>query len=398
MHSRINRISLEEAFSLLSQEIKAKPLEAIDVESAVGRVLAENIVSREDVPKWPISEVDGYALRADSRVASYSIVGKSGPGERFSRPLTDAECIRILTGSYLPEGTDTVIPQEDVAIDGTSISIKGEIPRGGSLMKSGYEYKKGELIAGQGSRITPSMAAFLAYLRIDRVLTYSTISVGIISVGSELTTMGKWIDGKVVNSNYISLMGSARSMGLIPKNFGIVRDDVTKISEKIRTALRKCDIVVMSGGSSVGDTDMVFEALHQIKSKYIFHGLKLKPGRTAGVAIMNGKPIVSVSGNIQAATIELMIVVGEIARLLSGGGITVKRMTCMIDRDIELNTKPGYKSILWLKLYQIGNQLFGSPLMARSPMKSIVMRADGFCIVESPNLRSGENIETILLN
>jgi len=397
MQGKINRISLEEAFGLLSREIIAKPKELMGVESAVGRILAEDIVSMEDVPKWPISEVDGYAIPGNSGLTTFSIVGRSGPGERFSGALAKDRCIRILTGSYLPEGADTVVPQEDVTVDGGSITLKADVPRGSNLMQNGYEYKKGELIAGQGSRITPYLAAFLTYLRIGHIMTYPAISVGILSVGSELTTADNWAQGKIVNSNYISLMGLAKSMGLDPVNLGIAKDDMAEISEKVRIALKKCDIVVMSGGSSVGDTDMVFDALLGMNSKRVFRGLKLKPGRTAGVAVLDGKPMVSISGNIQAATIELMLVVGEIARQLSGGGFAVKRVTCMIDRDVKFNSQAGYKNILWLKLYQVGNQLFGSPLASRSPMKSIVMRADGFGVIEASSLRNGENIEAILL-
>lgn len=294
-------ISVTEAKSILSQnQIKGKPV-TIPLEDALSMVLAGDIRSGYDIPFFDNSAMDGYAITwkdgDNNRKLRHETKIRAGELEDFV--LGDNEAIRIFTGAPVPKGADTIIPQEWVKIAGDEFSFEIErFEKGSNLRTQGAQNKVGDIIALKGSEVTPGMIGLLSSVGLEKVSVFSKPTVGIILTGDELEEIGKPLSfGKVYNSNGPVLKTYLKQLGIDKVDLATAQDDPAKLQSTINNFLEKYDIVLISGGISVGDYDFVKGSLEKAGVKELFHKIRQKPGKPLFVGQRENQWVFALPGN-----------------------------------------------------------------------------------------------------
>ncbi len=295
---------------------KTKRLYIMD---AVGYVLAEDIVADHNSPEFPTSAMDGYAIiHEDQAMGRLKIASINPAGSALRDKVIGGTCIKTFTGSLMPEGADTLIPIENVEVDGEEIIIKEEVPQGFSVREVGENYAKGQTLINAGTKIDFSHIGVLASLNIVHVTVYEKPIVSVLSTGSELLDLGEvqTNDAQIRSSNNYVVEAIVKKYGGLPMQLGCIKDDKESITGAISDALQKSDIVVTTGGVSVGDFDFVKDVIRELGCDVVFKGVRVKPGQHIMVARKGDKFIVGLPGFAYSATVmALVYVVPLIAKL-----------------------------------------------------------------------------------
>ena len=298
---------------------KTKRLYIMD---AVGYVLAEDIVADHNSPEFPTSAMDGYAIiHEDQAMGRLKIASINPAGSALRDKVIGGTCIKTFTGSLMPEGADTLIPIENVEVDGEEIVIKEEVPQGFSVREVGENYAQGQTLITAGTKIDFSHIGVLASLNIVHVTVYEKPTVAVLSTGSELLDLGEvqTNDAQIRSSNNYVVEAIAKKYGGLPMQLGCIKDDKESITNAISDALQKSDIVVTTGGVSVGDFDFVKDVIRELGCDVVFKGVRVKPGQHIMVARKGDKFIVGLPGFAYSATVmALVYVVPLIAKLQRG--------------------------------------------------------------------------------
>jgi molybdopterin molybdotransferase len=293
-------ILFEKALAIVSAEALPLETEEVSLENACGRVLAADVISDIDMPPFPKSAVDGFACRkADVKTGAELIVIETIPAG--SSPLKtpgSGECSRIMTGGMLPPGADAVVMVED-----TSVSSDNRI----RLVKAGKtenvclpaeDLKKGEKVLEKGKRILPADVAVLATVGCYRVRVFSVPKVGILSTGNELVEPWETPGGpKIRNSNSFQLMAQASQIPASCRYFGIAGDTEDELFDKMKEALGLCDVLILSGGVSMGDFDHVPAAMERTGAEILFRKIAIQPGKPTVFARAGRRYIFGLPGN-----------------------------------------------------------------------------------------------------
>ncbi len=297
-------VSVNEATELIIENCNNPHVEQLPLPEATGLILAETVYSTIDTPPFNQSAMDGYAFSYDDwdGVSSLSIISEVQAGNLSLEVLNPLEAIRIFTGAPLPLGADTVIMQEKVFVKEKSLTINDlNFVKGCSVRLKGSQTKKGEDVLREGQLLTPAAISFLAGLGILNVKIYSKPNISIIATGSELIKPGSNIsDGKIFESNSYGLTAALNQIAISPVFVDVVVDDEKKIIESISKQLHS-DIIILTGGVSVGDYDFVEKALEKCGVRKIFHGVKQKPGKPFYFGKYNQTLVFALPGNPAAA-------------------------------------------------------------------------------------------------
>ena len=279
-----NSILPDEALKIIFNNISAlTETESIPIRESLGRVLANNITSEINVPSGRNSAMDGYAINAVdlpySGKISLKLVGSSFAGKPSSVKLKKGECVRIMTGAIMPDGSDTVAMQEIVERAGDPISLGTGIKAGSNVREAGEDLAIGDLILERGMELTPADIGLLASLGLAKVSVYRKLRVAFFSTGDELRSVGDKLDnGAIYDSNRYTLYGMLTRLGVDIIDMGVVKDNRKLIDKALSDAKGQSDVLITSGGVSVGEADYVKESL----SKYgevDFWKVAMKPGR-----------------------------------------------------------------------------------------------------------------------
>jgi molybdenum cofactor synthesis domain-containing protein len=279
-------ISLEQALSLTSTcAVPTKKTERLSVVEAIGRVSAEDVVSKMSVPPFPRSAMDGYAVRArDTFGASKLKPIRLSQGEAIrvgsvpKKALTKDVCAMIATGAMIPKGADAVVMVEDTEVEGKAVLLHESVHPGQNVSRKGEDITPGTKIISYGQVLNPSKLGVLAAVGRDEIRAYAKPLVGVVSTGNEITELGSELGpGKVYNINSYTLCGAVSANGGQVRMLGIVDDTVEDIERVVREN-SDCDILVFSGGSSVGERDIMIDVLER-NGKVVFHGIAMKPGK-----------------------------------------------------------------------------------------------------------------------
>jgi len=313
-------ISLEEATAIIkSHQGVVSGVEMIPLRSAHLRILAEDIVADRDLPPFDKAAMDGYACRREELGQSLSI-NESIPAGAVPRiNVGPGTCTRIMTGAKVPEGADCVIKQEDTSIleDG-SVEFIGK-STGNNICYRGEDIRTGSVMLKQGSILHPQNMGIAASAGKQQIKVISRMNVGIISTGSELVEPGETPgETSILNSNAWQMMGQITSTGHHPVYYGIVQDDFGQISSKLEEALKKCDVVIMTGGASVGEFDFVNGVLEAQKFTVKFQKLAIKPGKPVSFASKKEKICFGLSGNPVSCFLQFELLVRPLLHLSSG--------------------------------------------------------------------------------
>lgn len=296
-------ISLEEARKLLLDA--ARPIERTEevlLLQAGGRVLAQGVVAGIDVPPFPRAAMDGYAVRAedtfgagDLRPVELPLIGVIHAGEEGREEVKKGTCIQVATGAPMPLGANAVVKVEDTELFGDKVRVYKPVHPGANLAPAGEDIRKGAEMLQPGSYLTPSKVGVLAALGISRLRVYARPSVAVIPSGSEVVEPGKSLGpGRIYDINSYTLAALIQENGGLPRVFPIMADEVVGLREALVEALA-FDLVVISGGSSVGERDLLASVLDGM-GEVIFHGIAVKPGKPTLLALVEGKPVLGMPG------------------------------------------------------------------------------------------------------
>jgi molybdopterin molybdotransferase len=304
-------LTVEEALEAILSRISVLGTERVDAMSSLGRVLAEAVVSSREIPPWPNSSMDGYAVRAEDtgRGAALAVVGRVEAGRLPARVVGRGEAVRIFTGAPLPEGADAVVPQEDVEATDARIALRAPVERAAFVRSRGEDVRIGDRVLEPGRVLTAAEIGLLATLGYGQVRVYRRPRVAILSTGNELADLGSEPGpGQIPNTNTYTLMAQVLEAGGEPVSLGVAHDRLDAIEERVRAG-RDADMLVSSAGVSVGELDLVREALTRAGAELHLWQVSMRPGKPITFGSLGRRPIFGLPGNPVSAmvTFELFV-------------------------------------------------------------------------------------------
>lgn len=292
-------ITISEAKSLILKHITPLDPVQMSLEKASGHILAKDIYAGCDIPAFTQSAMDGYALKFNDREKELQLSGEMAAGADHSFTLNEGETSRIFTGAPLPGGADTVVMQEKVTLqDGRIILQDKNLQLGSNVRDQGAEIKTGELAMSKGNLLNPAAIGFLAGIGIRTLEIYPMPKISIIVTGKELQQPGLELNfGQVYESNSYSLSAALKIENIDQVNIFQADDELSVLSNVLETALKDSDVVLLTGGVSVGDYDFVIEASRLCAVEQVFHKVKQKPGKPLFFGTKGRKLIFGLPGN-----------------------------------------------------------------------------------------------------
>jgi molybdopterin molybdotransferase len=317
-------ISVEEAQALVRTGITPLGNEAVPLSEGLGRVLAVAPPSRTSHPAETVSAMDGYAVRAADVAAppaTLSVIGESAAGHPFDGEIAKGQAVRIFTGAQVPAAADTVVLQEDCERDGDSVSVR-EIEPGRHIRPRGQDFSAGDVVLAAPVRLGARHIGVLAAMDYPWIDVYRRPRVAILSTGDEIVLPGEPRGpAQIVSANGPALSAFIKSRGGVPVHLGVVKDDRSALTAMAEAA-RDCDMLVTSGGVSVGDHDLVRKALGDAGLDVTFHKIAMRPGKPlmfGHLAASGGDtPVLGLPGNPVSALVCAMLFLGPALDRLQG--------------------------------------------------------------------------------
>lgn len=305
-------ISLEEALKILDENIENNNYIEVKIIEVIGLKAFEKVYSNKRLPPFNKSAVDGYAIRIDSNedVESLKVIDKVFAGEVNKNIVTSKEAIRIMTGAKIPEGANAVIKQEDVSLNNDFITLNKKNSLGDNICLEGEDIEKGDILVEKGKTLDYADIGILASVGIEKVKVYRKPKIGIFTTGNEIIDIDKTlVDGKIFNSNKYLLIGRLKEMNLDPIVLDNNKDDVVEVGNSLKRLSEKVDLIITTGGVSVGEKDILKEAVSYIEGEKLFWKINIKPGSAILASKIKDTLIISLSGNPTAAltTFELLV-------------------------------------------------------------------------------------------
>jgi molybdenum cofactor synthesis domain-containing protein len=336
-------ISVAEAIQIVRQQTQSIGNEKVDLPNALGRVLAQDVVADTDLPPFNRSQMDGYAVRAEDTTTapvSLRIVGESAAGKGWHRQMNSGEAVRIMTGAPVPAGADSV-QQVELAHelkDGTVVELLAAVEPGRSIVKQGDEIKAGETVLRSGVTINAAMMAVLAAFGYAQVEVAKRPRVAVVATGSELVTVDeKPGQDQIRDSNNYSISAYAELTGAVVQRLPLIRDETSLLKRQIADAANNFDVVVTSGGVSMGVYDVTKNALKELGAEIFFERVALRPGkpivfaRLPGGALFFGLP-----GNPVSVSVTFNLFTRTALLAMQGANEPVlKHETVMLARAVK---------------------------------------------------------------
>ncbi len=303
----MNLLSYEASQNMLDLlRVNANRFERVPLSDSLGRVLAEDIVAEYNDPQFPTASMDGYALKhEDLELGVLSVLGDNPAGHDEQRTLKTGECIKTFTGSMMPHGADTLIQIENVTYEDGKVTINESVTKGSSVRPIGEGYKSGDILITKGTKIGFAEIGVMAGLNQVMVKVVIRPRVGVIATGSEILDLGENSDNpaQIRSSNNYTLAALFEQAGAEVIQLGTAPDDKNAIMQTFQTALESVDILVSTGGVSVGDYDFVKDIVPRLGASVVFKGVAIKPGRHIMVAQMESKFILALPGFAYSSTV-----------------------------------------------------------------------------------------------
>lgn len=383
-----NFVDVEEArraiLSRISYSPRVKHLRPVE---AVGRVIGDNISAPIDRPPKHVSHMDGYALSsADTRDASphrpvkLKVEGFIGPAQAGGQ-LRRGAAARIHTGGYLPEGADSVIPQEEVALDGEYVLVPRPLQPFENVDRRGSDIQRGQLLVERGEVLSAPRAALLESIGVLDVPVLERVRASVISFGDELTDdLEEAREGRVLNTHARMILSMLDSLGLEAVYRGLSPDEPEEARRRVLEALSVSDGLLTIGGSSVGDVDVVASSISGM-SELFTQGLKLQPGRVGGFAVVKGKPVIMLPGLIHSTVNVFNYIAAPVFAAMQGMKIErlVITRTAELKEDVRMPEKwIDFVRVAWARLEPSGDRLLAEPLLGESSQMAPIAFADGY--------------------
>jgi len=384
--------------------------EDVPLPEATGRVLAADIFSEVDLPDFMRSTMDGYAISASSTFgaseanpAYLTIRGSVSMGESPAFSVGPGEAAKISTGGMLPDGTDSVVMIEHTeTIDKTTIEVYRSVAPGQNVLEKGEDISMGAVLVSDGKRLRAQETGLLAAFGQETVRVYKKPVIGIISTGDEIVPIDETpAPGQIRDINMYTLSDLVKNAGAEPATFGIVRDDFDDLFEKCTLALEKADMVLISGGSSVGTHDFTIQVLAALPDAQILvHGISISPGKPTILAKSHHHAIWGLPGQVVSAMVVFEVVVKPFIEQISGLSIKQKKeftLPALLSRNIS--SSQGRADYIRVRLNEIDGALWAEPILGKSGLINTMVKADGLIEigVNTEGLDKGTEVEVIPL-
>lgn len=418
--SKISNIALNHAYEKMAANFSPKvESETILTSEAYGRILVHDQISDFNIPPMQMSHYDGYAVRSVDTVSAtaqsplaLNLKGRIRLGQISNPRLNPGETWSIPTGGLLPDEADAVVMKEAAEVGDSSIKIRAPVKTGINIVSAGDDIRKGEMLLPKLSVLRAQDIALLPRIGKSNVEVARKPIVGILSTGSELVERVEELQpGRQMATHAHMLSQAIVENGALPVNLGIAPDDKEIIRSKILQGLQKVDILLTTGGSSVGAEDFTAEAVNSLgQPGMIFRGIQVHPGRMAGFGVIEGKPVVMVPGLVQAAIVVYYFLTYPLVRRMLGmeegegfgflEGIPTVHAT-MTDSVIDyfyFKKFNSYRKVLFIRLRRDGRDILASPLLGDTSLVSIVVNSSGWTIVPEgqTNVERGQEVEVYL--
>ena len=344
------RISLEKAVSILEKRIKCiKKTQKIKLDQSLGRILSKDIISKLNVPSFNNSAVDGYTFKYSDlnkkKETTLKLSGRITAGQNFNKRIKKNEIARIFTGAKIPEGADTVIMQEDCDVINNQIVLKPGIFKGANIRKKGEDIKYGKKILPKGLKLKAQEIALIASIGIKEINVFEKLTVGIFTTGNELCEPGAKISNSgIYDSNRYCLKNLLETINCSVKDYGIKKDNEKLIKNTLKKISKECDLIITTGGMSVGEEDYVRKVLEK-NGSLNFWNIAIKPGRPVALGNIFKRPFIGLPGNPVSVMITFLKIALPTINKLSGFS-SPKEKNFIVITDFNFKKKSGRKEFL----------------------------------------------------
>jgi len=368
--------------------------ETIFIGEALNRVLSMEIVSREDLPYFHRSSMDGYAVRAkdtfgasETLPAFLELDGEVIMGRAPSGAVSPGKAIRISTGGMMPDGADAVIMLEYChSLDDKTIEVTRVVSPLENVISPGDDFKKGTLIFGKGCVLRPQDLGLLAGLGIENITVFKRPKVAIISTGDEIVPISQMPEsGQVRDINSYTLSAFCSQLGAVPVNMGLCRDNFSELGEMVAGGLEISDTLWISGGSSVGARDMTVKVLESFDDmELLAHGISISPGKPTIIARIGNKAVFGLPGHVASAMVIAEVFLNPFLARLSGETVSSDDNHYYLKAKLERNVESasGRDDYIRVKLDKRDGRYFADPIFGKSGLISTLVEAHGLVKID----------------
>ena len=396
-------MSIDEAMSTFLKELKVKRLESIQVpvHLALNRVIAEDIRAENDLPLFDRSAVDGYALRAEDTFDASQFKPRILKLTKKER-VHENEARLVWTGNQLPLGADAVVMMEHTKKIPDGIEVGISVTPSENVSKRGEDVQKGEIVLKAGTRLKPHHVGLLAALAVTHVNVVKKPKVAILSTGSELVDLGREPKpNQIVDVNSMVLSLMCQEVGAESLSLGTAKDDLEEIVTKIGEGIKTADMVITTGGTSVGQSDLVPTAINKIGAPgVIVHGIAMRPGMPTALAVLHGKPVIVLSGNPVAAIVGFEVFARPlILKLLGVENEPRPMLKATLTRRVP--SALGRQVFLRVRVFEKQGEFFAEPIRIKGAgILSTMTKANGYVIIPEnrEGLEEGETVTVYLFD
>ena len=337
-------ISLEDSIDILKSIKINRKIEKVSLIQGINRILASDVYSKINNPPFNKSAMDGYALNADETIPEgtmLKVIGVIYAGQVFDGYVGVDETVKIMTGAKIPNNCSAVIKKEDVIIGDNYIKLNKDIYKNDNVCHIGEDISKGQLLIKKHTKLNYANIGILASSGIDEILVYKVPKIALLTTGDEVVDVYKELeDGKIYNSNKYSILSRLLELGYECEVVNHVSDEYEKIGKRIEELCSKVDLIITTGGASVGDKDLIEEAINYIGGEILFHKVNIKPGSAVLASQKDNTVIISLSGNPNAALTTFELLAKPMLRKLSGNDEEfIKREVAIINQCYNKKSK-----------------------------------------------------------
>ena len=391
-------ISIEESNQIVSQLSALDKTEQVELTNGIGRILAQPIIADTDQPPFDKSAMDGYTCKREDLGNPLKVLATIAAGTLVNTPIQSGECYRIFTGAPVPNGVDCVIMQEDTSVDELGRVIFTASQTKNNICYKGEDSKKDSIAIYTGTRLCPQHLAIMAGCGVTKPWVYKKVEVSLFCSGSELVEPNvKPSEAMIRNSNASQILGQLIKTGTNTDYKGIVSDNFELVLQNIQLSIGKSDIIIITGGASVGDFDFIPEILNKLGANIIISALNIQPGKPVLYATFGNTHILGLSGNPVSSFLQYKLVAEPIILKLTGANSFLPK-TMQIQLSSALSRKKGNRQLYVPVCINKQGQAEPLPFNGSAHIGALNL-ADGFAILEPGNnsVNALEQVQVILI-
>lgn len=396
-----------EVFDILKNEFSNYDLktEIVNLKDAIDRICAQDVISGIDVPHFDKSTVDGYALMCektfsanDESPAVFELIGEVKTGEYPTFEIKEGQAAKIFTGGAVPSGANAIVMIENSIEEDGKLFVFKPVKPNENILKKGEDIKAGAVVIKKYQRLKAPQVGVLAAIGKSSVEVFSQLSVGIISTGDEIVSQDEKLEGaKIYDVNSYTLYSSLREEHTNPKLYGIVKDDYEALVDVLSRAISENDIVLISGGSSVGTYDNTLRAIRSFNdAKVLVDGVSIKPGKPTIIAKVQGKAVFGLPGHPVSCLFIFKFFVKKLIDIMLHQQDTSKKVLAKMKSSFAISS--GRTEFVFVKLIY-ADEILAEPLYGKSGSINLLNNASGYIRVDATKtgLKAGDIVEVTLI-